>query len=173
MTHRPPNRTRRSKSDTPPSCSTFHATTPSQYLFITFVATFYFLLLLMLQNIIPSRALCIDRIHLSKSTNLIVKDEGEGLILRMPQSVYEHGRSTSLLKLKVSIICSHLFTPRFSPTPPSPFLCEFSILFQASRADKEALVTRVDADGVCQLQLYVSSSSFSFSFIFLSFVLFC
>lgn len=50
---------------------------------------------------VASRALCTNQIHLTKALQQIINDEGEGVILRKPNSEYEHGRSTALLKLKV------------------------------------------------------------------------
>lgn len=42
-----------------------------------------------------------SKLHLSKMLEGIIKDGGEGVILRMHHSVYEHGRSNLLWKLKV------------------------------------------------------------------------
>lgn len=39
--------------------------------------------------------------HLIKMVQLIIEEEGEGAIIRKARSLYEHGRSSSLLKLKV------------------------------------------------------------------------
>ena len=42
---------------------------------------------------------------MDKLLEFIAQNAGEGVILRKPSSVYEHGRSSSLVKVKVS----HLF----------------------------------------------------------------
>ena len=47
------------------------------------------------------RVFCNRKQMLTSSVNRIITDGGEGVILRKPGSVYEHGRSTSLVKLKV------------------------------------------------------------------------
>lgn len=50
------------------------------------------------------RQRCISRTQLILATNDIIKLGGEGIILRSPNSFYENGRSSSLVKLKVSYI---------------------------------------------------------------------
>lgn len=52
-------------------------------------------------NQVVSRVKCEDPVILENLSRHVIKDEGEGMILRKPKSVYENGRSTSLLKLKV------------------------------------------------------------------------
>eukprot|EP00026_Physarum_polycephalum_P002904 Phypoly_transcript_02913.p1 GENE.Phypoly_transcript_02913~~Phypoly_transcript_02913.p1 ORF type:complete len:747 (+),score=87.92 Phypoly_transcript_02913:75-2315(+) len=52
--------------------------------------------------IIAPRKLIHDHVKLERSITCIMEDGGEGVILRRPKSVYEHGRSPSLLKLKAS-----------------------------------------------------------------------
>jgi ATP-dependent DNA ligase len=49
---------------------------------------------------------CASESHLSDSTHHIITHGGEGLILRLPNSVYENGRTSALVKLKV---CSFFF----------------------------------------------------------------
>eukprot|EP00026_Physarum_polycephalum_P002833 Phypoly_transcript_02842.p1 GENE.Phypoly_transcript_02842~~Phypoly_transcript_02842.p1 ORF type:complete len:838 (+),score=97.84 Phypoly_transcript_02842:84-2597(+) len=70
-----------------------------------------------------SRQKCKNKHHLSALRTHVINDGGEGVILRKPQSVYESGRSDSLLKLK------------------------------AARGDHEALVVDVASDLTCTLQL--------------------
>lgn len=69
----------------------------------------------------------------------MIDNGGEGVILRKPKSFYEHGRTQSLLKLKV---CSYY--------PPSGINT-----LQASRADREALVLEVHENLSLLLKLYV------------------
>ena len=61
---------------------------------------------------------------MEKYLNKIVSDRGEGIMLRNPMSVYESGRSSSLLKWKVKKI-THIhasarthntLTPTHTPT---------------------------------------------------------
>lgn len=58
-----------------------------------------------------SRVKCLEREHMIGWLSELVTDQGaEGLILRRPLSLYEHGRSTNLFKLKVFIYnCYHYF----------------------------------------------------------------
>eukprot|EP00026_Physarum_polycephalum_P002350 Phypoly_transcript_02356.p1 GENE.Phypoly_transcript_02356~~Phypoly_transcript_02356.p1 ORF type:complete len:908 (+),score=118.97 Phypoly_transcript_02356:113-2836(+) len=69
------------------------------------------------------RFLCENIITLTQSLQCIIDAGGEGVILRKPRSLYESGRSTSLLKLK------------------------------GSKGDEEALVSDVEMDGSLLLQL--------------------
>lgn len=46
------------------------------------------------------QTICNSKEHLLKIFNLVIKNNGEGLMLRKPRSIYENGRSNSLLKLK-------------------------------------------------------------------------
>lgn len=107
----------------------------------------------------------------------VMERGGEGVILRAAKSLYEHGRSDSLLKLKVFLLLSSLLFFRFflffSPFSPLFSLLlasycffllassRFSFLListnslQASRADSEALVVTVNDDFSFELQLYV------------------
>ena len=39
--------------------------------------------------------------HLIAILQIVLEEGGEGLVLRKPKSIYEQGRSASLLKLKV------------------------------------------------------------------------
>lgn len=63
-------------------------------------------------------------------------------MLQLRGSSYERGRSNSLIKLKVSVLAGS-------------FLQLLTIPLQASRADKEALVTAVLEDNFVVLRLYV------------------
>ena len=47
------------------------------------------------------RALCKSEKHMLVACKLIIKGGGEGVIIRKYSSVYEHGRSSNLLKIKV------------------------------------------------------------------------
>jgi ATP-dependent DNA ligase len=49
------------------------------------------------------RLLCFNRHQLSAFILKVTREGGEGLILRKPISVYEHGRTVHLLKLKVAL----------------------------------------------------------------------
>lgn len=55
----------------------------------------------LLLQVVVSRVLCCDPRLLTLSERYILGDGGEGIILRLPCSLYHHGRSTSLLKWKV------------------------------------------------------------------------
>jgi ATP-dependent DNA ligase len=46
------------------------------------------------------RVLCKDSNHLSLAIGSIIDNEGEGVILRKVASLYEHGKTSALLKLK-------------------------------------------------------------------------
>lgn len=45
--------------------------------------------------------LCYSQEHLIYNADEIVSDDGEGLMLRMPQSPYVNGRTDLLIKIKV------------------------------------------------------------------------
>lgn len=47
------------------------------------------------------RMICKDEKHLGVTTQTIIDDGGEGVILRKVGSLYERGRNSSLVKLKV------------------------------------------------------------------------
>lgn len=47
------------------------------------------------------RVLCTNSKICEKFMESIIEDDGEGIILRKPNSIYEHGRSNNLFKLKV------------------------------------------------------------------------
>eukprot|EP00026_Physarum_polycephalum_P002204 Phypoly_transcript_02209.p1 GENE.Phypoly_transcript_02209~~Phypoly_transcript_02209.p1 ORF type:complete len:520 (+),score=44.14 Phypoly_transcript_02209:1308-2867(+) len=68
--------------------------------------------------IVVGRAKCNTPLHLDTHVMAILKDEGEGVILRRPGSLYTPGRSDNLVKLK------------------------------ASRADREGLVVSVESNSV-------------------------
>ena len=48
-----------------------------------------------------SRILSTSNHQVAKALEMIIDDGGEGVILRCPESVYAHGRSSNLVKLKV------------------------------------------------------------------------
>lgn len=48
------------------------------------------------------RVMCKDKFQLKLFVEKIINDSGEGVILRKRGSLYEHGRSPDLLKLKVN-----------------------------------------------------------------------
>jgi ATP-dependent DNA ligase len=50
---------------------------------------------------VAPRTLCTAKIQLEVVTENIIEDGGEGIILRNVGSFYEHGRTSSLIKLKV------------------------------------------------------------------------
>eukprot|EP00026_Physarum_polycephalum_P002024 Phypoly_transcript_02028.p1 GENE.Phypoly_transcript_02028~~Phypoly_transcript_02028.p1 ORF type:complete len:915 (+),score=93.17 Phypoly_transcript_02028:73-2745(+) len=53
--------------------------------------------------IIPaSRRFCAHKREFREAVAQIEGDEGEGIVLRLPDSIYEHGRSSNLLKIKAS-----------------------------------------------------------------------
>eukprot|EP00026_Physarum_polycephalum_P002130 Phypoly_transcript_02134.p1 GENE.Phypoly_transcript_02134~~Phypoly_transcript_02134.p1 ORF type:complete len:738 (+),score=96.58 Phypoly_transcript_02134:691-2904(+) len=52
--------------------------------------------------IVPSQCKCINRKHLTKSIQFAIEKGAEGIIARKPKSLYEHGKSLSLVKLKAS-----------------------------------------------------------------------
>lgn len=47
---------------------------------------------------------CKSRSELQNAVKMILSNGGEGVILQKRKSIYESGRSTSLLKIKVSFI---------------------------------------------------------------------
>lgn len=54
-----------------------------------------------MKKTVAPRVLCKDQKHLLKMVEGIIDHAGEGVILRKRGSFYEHGRSSSLLKMKV------------------------------------------------------------------------
>eukprot|EP00026_Physarum_polycephalum_P002043 Phypoly_transcript_02047.p1 GENE.Phypoly_transcript_02047~~Phypoly_transcript_02047.p1 ORF type:complete len:791 (+),score=118.55 Phypoly_transcript_02047:121-2493(+) len=74
--------------------------------------------------VIAPRVRCITKRQLIKSADMIIKDGGEGVIVRRPKSLYEPGRSNCLWKIK------------------------------ATREDAEALVLHVERDRTILAQLY-------------------
>lgn len=51
---------------------------------------------------IPAPRIFVEgKLQITKSILQIINDEGEGVVFRRPGSLYEHGRSTSLVKYKV------------------------------------------------------------------------
>lgn len=75
------------------------------------------------------RVKCETQQHLSRIALQVIESGGEGIVLRKPHSFYKSGRSQSLLKLKVFASTLNL-QPIYH--------------LQASRGDKEALVTDID-----------------------------
>ena len=63
-------------------------------------------------KILVYRVWCSTASHLMDSLQQVIKDGGEGVVVRQPASFYEHGRSESLFKLKVGFLSyfSSLFT---------------------------------------------------------------
>ena len=124
-----------------------------------FLISFLLLLLLQYENtksslitiqVIASRWLCVDKATLGAAAKLIIKDGGEGVILRRINSLYVNGRSPDLIKFKVRL---RFYFTLFS----SRFLLDFSstnTFVQADRGDQEALVMEVKSQ-VYILQLYV------------------
>lgn len=51
-----------------------------------------------------ARALHKNRKSLNEFVQSVINNEGEGIILRKHGSIYEHGRSQSLIKLKVTLL---------------------------------------------------------------------
>ena len=66
------------------------------------------------------RVLCTRKQLVNSMSQHIIGDGGEGVILREPKSLYKHGRSESLLKLKVRCIVKK--------REESPVLCHYMIL---------------------------------------------
>lgn len=78
----------------------------------------------------------------------IIEDGGEGIILQKGYSLYESGRSSSLLKLKVF-------------TFPSSSLSFVLIFIKSSQIDQEGIIEAIRADSVL-LRLYVTLFLFLF-----------
>ena len=76
-----------------------------------FWITFYFI---WCSYTIASRSLCKDHKRLVHLARLVLKDGGEGVILRKPKSMYERGRSSFLFKLKVLTSHINIFVPSFN-----------------------------------------------------------
>jgi ATP dependent DNA ligase domain len=72
-----------------------------------------------LNNIPAARLLCTGKKQLNQMVQNIINDGGEGVILRKPKSIYENGRSSTLIKLKVFLFPLPLSS--LSPALP-PFL---------------------------------------------------
>lgn len=70
--------------------------------------------------------MCKSKKFLSKTLRQIIGDGGEGVILRRPKSLYEHGRTPNLMKLKVPP--PPLFIPPSLPLPQPLFLPTSSVL---------------------------------------------
>lgn len=83
--------------------------------------------------------LCIKKRTVRVALQNTIDSGGEGVILRQVLSLYEHGRSPVLLKLKVAL-----------------YISLFVNCYQAARGDQEALVVDVGADPYI-LQLYAQA----------------
>jgi hypothetical protein len=70
--------------------------------------------------IVTPRVICANKLHVSNIIQCILSDTGEGVILRKSNSIYENGRSTNLLKIKVCLLSS-------SPSPLSPLSLSLSV----------------------------------------------
>ena len=68
------------------------------------------------------RVLCKHSKHLNVLVQEVIDDGGEGVIMRKVGSLYEHGRSPNLIKLKVSLLCLYLYLYFY-------FYLYFSLLF--------------------------------------------
>ena len=90
---------------------------------------------------IAYRVLCCTPSHLLDSLTQVIKDGGEGVVVRLPASYYEHGRSESLFKLKVSFSLFLFFFFFFLFVFFANLLC-----LKAARGDQEALVVTVLED---------------------------
>lgn len=100
---------------------------------------------LTLENVNAMRLLHNKARNTAYFTQHILGDGGEGVILRKPRSVYESGRSSNLLKLKVRIYIA--------------YICNFGIEInqnKAARADMEVLVLKRVGNKL-KMQLYVCS----------------
>jgi DNA ligase-1 len=75
-------------------------------------------------SMVVSRVKCTNLAHVSKAVQSIIDEEGEGIILRKCNSVYEHGRSHNLIKLK------------------------------AAHGDQEGIVVGVGDDGSTEVKMY-------------------
>ena len=62
------------------------------------------------------RVLCITEKQLSSFVENVIAGGGEGAILREPRSLYLHGRTPFLVKVKVSISLDLSFAPECSST---------------------------------------------------------
>ena len=93
------------------------------------------------------------------------------MILRKPKSSYEHGRSTSLLKLKVlHLLISLFYSSLFF------YFCSYSklIINQVTRGDQEALVTDIietEEQEQLLLQLYARIISYTSYYITLCYTI--
>ena len=70
------------------------------HLFYPTPHTFSTILFDFIENI-SYRSKCFSTVQLHKTLKLIIDEGGEGVMIRMPKSVYEPGRSTLLIKFKV------------------------------------------------------------------------
>jgi len=50
---------------------------------------------------VVARVFCLGKGHLNSLIQIVINDSGEGVILRQQGSLYEQGRTGSLIKLKV------------------------------------------------------------------------
>lgn len=57
-------------------------------------------------KVLAPRMKCKSGTHANEMVERIIEDKGEGIMLRKIGSLYEHGKSQSLLKIKVFILVS-------------------------------------------------------------------
>lgn len=73
-----------------------------------------FLVTLIISKIVVSRVMCQSNAHQHMFAQSIFNDGGEGLILRRFHSLYESGRTPSLIKLKVrTTLSTSTFLPLY------------------------------------------------------------
>ena len=112
----------------------------SLFLFLTFCwFDFYY--------ISASRVWCRNDTHITKWVESVSEDRGEGVILRLHCSLYIHGKTQSLIKIKV-----HSY--RISPHQII-FLLRIDHLLQSFAGDKEGIVVACSEDKSVKLKLYV------------------
>ena len=70
----------------------------------TFIDCFCIILLSIFNKVVSARVMCVSAMHQQAFSQSIIDDEGEGVILRRCGSLYLHGRSRALIKLKVSFL---------------------------------------------------------------------
>jgi ATP-dependent DNA ligase len=83
----------------------------------------------------------------------VIEDGGEGIIMRKIKSFYEHGRTTSLLKVKVVML---IFL--------SVYFCIYFNIFKAAVYDMEAIVVGIGEQNSVHLKLYVFLKHFLLNF---------
>ena len=99
--------------------------------------------------------LCRNRAVPKIAARNIIRDGGEGVIMRKPGSPYEHGRNESLVKLKVYLY--YLFIIKSKNNNKLIRAHRYSyiiVIIQMAREDREGLVVRVGRR-FYTVQLYV------------------